>query len=721
VNAHATSTRAPAGFKRVDVLPAGGLGAEHAAGVLRKLYPHATIEADRIANAVIVTASPDALNEMRRVMRSLVAGAPAAPPPPKTTVVNVDKATPADVARALTQQFPGVRVSVLGTQLALSGAPDDVDRAAALATGLDAPAPNVSYSQVYRLRTVEAASVAALLQRSFPGIAATPDATLNAISVVAAPAQQELVAAAIAQLDGARVAASAHVPVSQPGNASPPVIAADGSTIEVVTLRSAVPGPSGAASTSASDIAQALIQSLSRSAPTLKVSVVANAPQLVLNGSQQDVQLAKDLIEQLDLAQKLVVLDTEIYEVDENAEKNLGLGLTTPNSTVPFVGTTYSEITPAAPLTGGTPPPLLGIQALTRSPLSIGFQLNLLVTRGKARVLANPRITTISGRTATIRAGDNLTVLTTAGGSAGTVATTQLQTFQTGVSLDITPIVNAGNYISVTLHPTVNSLTGTSNGIPQISTRDTLTTVAMQAEQTLVIGGLIQDNSNTTETKIPILGDLPLIGKAFRQTDVSHTRNELVIVVTPHIVTPGEQGLSPVGAPLPTPPAWSSLPTLPPQTRAITRPIGRGATPPRALAPAGPPIVTTTPSPVPLAAPSAFAAANTFTYGHPPQNTFAKSSDPIQIFFVTLSPTVLHTGATIRVAAITTSNVAKVTLSTPSVTQALFGQGSGFWQANLPFNPIGLFPGDQNITMVVTATKSDGTTATVQIPVSFAQ
>ena len=79
--------------------------------------------------------------------------------------------------------------------------------------------------------------------------------------------------------------------------------------------------------------------------------------------------------------------------------------------------------------------------------------MNLAVQRGTAKVLANPRITTISGRTATIRAGDNITVLTTAGGSAGTVATTQLQTFQTGVSLDITPIVNSGNFISVTLHP----------------------------------------------------------------------------------------------------------------------------------------------------------------------------------------------------------------------------------------------------------------------------
>ena len=64
------------------------------------------------------------------------------------------------------------------------------------------------------------------------------------------------------------------------------------------------------------------------------------------------------------------MLDTEIYEVDMTDAKNIGLQLVSPNTTQPFVTTTYSETVPAAPLTGGTPPPLLGLQALTRTPLS---------------------------------------------------------------------------------------------------------------------------------------------------------------------------------------------------------------------------------------------------------------------------------------------------------------------------------------------------------------
>ncbi|MDB5028174.1 MAG: hypothetical protein JWO66_1863, partial [Candidatus Eremiobacteraeota bacterium] len=140
---------------------------------------------------------------------------------------------------------------------------------------------------------------------------------------------------------------------------------------------------------------------------------------------------------------------------------------------------------------------------------------------------------------------------------------TQLQTFQTGVTLDITPVVNAGNFITVSLHPTVNSLAGIANGIPQIATRDTQTTVAMREDETLVIGGLIQDTTTRNETKIPLLGDLPLVGRAFRNEAMTRSRNELIITVTPHILTPGGRSVLP-GPPLPAIPSPAPLPTLPP-------------------------------------------------------------------------------------------------------------------------------------------------------------
>jgi type II secretory pathway component GspD/PulD (secretin) len=616
----ATLAPFPPAVLAVQVIRAG-----RAAAVLRALYPRARITVDAGANALVVVAPPEDVAGMRTVLqgidvrdptrpatdavqlhhadpatvaarlRALYAGArialapnrtllieanpadlaqikaligaidtpPATPAPSAAPVeaVRVTKAVPRDVARAVAHQFRDVRASVAGQSVLLGGPPDDVAKAKALVALIDQPQAGVRYTQIYRLRFVDAKSVGELVARSFRDAQVTTDADLNALSVVATAAQHQRIADALAQLDASTaVPASAAAGAAGPGAGGPPVqqpgavdVAAVG--IEVVSLKAAAPGLNGAPSSSATDIATTVTQALQGQAPDLRITVPPNATQLVLAGSPYAIRLAKGLIQQLDVEQKLVVLDTEILEVDESAAKNLGLSFSSP-----VVSSTFTETAPVAP-DGGTPPPFLQFQPLGRTPLSFGLSLNLLIQNGKGRVLADPRITTISGRTATIRAGDNIAILTTTGGGTGTVATTQLQTFQTGVTLDITPVVNAGNFITVALHPTVNSLAGISNGIPQIATRDTQTTVAMREDETLVIGGLIQDTTTRSDTKIPLLGDLPLVGRAFRNQSLNYSRNELIITVTPHVITPGARFVSP-GPPLPAIPAAAPLPTL---------------------------------------------------------------------------------------------------------------------------------------------------------------
>src|SRR4029077_17530598 len=98
------------------------------------------------------------------------------------------------------------------------------------------------------------------------------------------------------------------------------------------------------------------------------------------------------------------------------------------------------EIVPTPPPGQFNSPPLLGLQPVTRTPLSAQFTLNFLIQNGEARVLADPRITTISGHTASIRAGDTSYILTQTGGGAGTVATQPLQPFQTRATPYIPPV-----------------------------------------------------------------------------------------------------------------------------------------------------------------------------------------------------------------------------------------------------------------------------------------
>jgi type II secretory pathway component GspD/PulD (secretin) len=490
--------------------------------------------------------------------------------------------------------------------------------------------------------------------------------------------------------------------------------------IDIVNLKSVAPGLSGAASTTPSDVASALVQTMAGVGQEIRATVVPNQSQLALTGSPYAVALAKQLLDRLDTAPKLVVLDTQILEINETVAKNLGLSFA-PNSALT---TTYSETTPQ-PNAAGLAVPLLGLQPLSRTPLSLQFQLGLAISNGKGRVLADPRITTISGRTASIRAGDNLTVLTTTGGSAGTVATTQLQTFQTGVTLDITPVLNDDNYIVVTLHPVINTVTSyDAEGIPQIATRDTQTTVGLRDGQTLAIGGLIQDDNTRTTTKIPILGDLPLVGPLFRNENVDNTRDELIITVTPHVID------SSVAGPLiPLPPLANPPDTASGHTNFTVSAGASSRTGPIVVAP-GVPIVrpdakpvdpSPSPAPSPGPASNALSATNVFTFGAAPTNNYAAPGDAPKIYFASFSPTVLHAGANVSVAAVTTSNVQKVTIGLGPTTVSLSSIGSGQWEATYPFSLAGLPPNQSSLSLELVASKADGTSTTVPVPVNLTQ
>jgi len=423
--------------------------------------------------------------------------------------------------------------------------------------------------------------------------------------------------------------------------------------------------------------------------------------------------MAKRLIAQLDVTQPLVVLDTEILEVDETVAKNLGLQFASP-----LVTSTFTEVPPSADAFGNAQP-MTGIQPFTRTPISLGVQVNLLIQKGQARILADPRITVISGRTASIRAGDTISILTTTGGGAGTVASTQLQSFQTGVTLDITPVVNAEDYISVTLHPTVNSLEGILNGVPQIATRDAQTTVGLQEDQTLIIGGLIQDSTNRTESRIPILGDLPVVGRAFRNSTLNKNRNELVVAVTPHVLKPGQGYVSP-GPALPVAPTPEALPTLPPQTvLPASRPQSAAQQTSAPVQTLGAPAVGSATPAAPAASPTpqAFSELNVFTYGQAPQNNYAAPGSPAQIFTVRLTPTVLHGATPVSISAITTTNVKSLTLSYGQVKIPIAQSSPGVWQSTLSLQTATSLRG--STALVLTGTKEDRTAVTLSIPVTI--
>lgn len=772
---HVAPTVSPTPGLQPAVITLANIRVDTAEAVLRRLYPHSRIMIDRQARAIIVMDTPDVVQSMRQVVqgidvqdttkpvseavqvriadprlvatrvqtlypgarissgpnktilveaspqdmtqiKALIAAidAPVSTPPPTSQpaeAVRVVQAHPQTVAAAIAHEFGDVRAAVSGSSILLTGPPDDVQKAKALIALIDAPPPDAKYTQVYRLRSVDAKSVGDLITRSFHDVQVTVDTDLNALSVLANASEQQRIADAIAQLDvvpGASVNGSGGLPVQVPGSTTNTAAGPGGANMQVVTLRAAVPGPNQGASTTATDIATAVTQFLQPTAPDLHITVPSNSNQLMVSGSSYTVKLARQLIDQLDVAPPQVVLDTEILEVDENVAKNLGLTFN-----VAALSATYSEIPPQAPPSGGTPPPLLGFQPVTRTPLSAQFTLNFLIQNGKARVLADPRITTISGHTASIRAGDTSYILTTTGGGVGTVATQQLQPFQTGVTLDITPVVNAGNSISVTLHPSVSSLAGTAFNLPQIATRDTQTTVTLSDNQTLIIGGLIQETTSRTDTRTPILGDIPIVGKLFHGVNYTYNRNELIIVVTPHIVQPGQTQAMP-GPPLPAIPTPRPLPTLPPGTQ-LPQPGGLLPILPQASPSPTPNVAAALPKP----APSGQTSDGVFAYGSAPSNNFAGPTDPVTIYYATFSPVALRAGTLVQVSAITSTNVNRLTVGYAGYATQLAPVSAGQWQAAFNFIADNLPVGLRNVQLTMTAYRQDGVSSSISIPVTI--
>jgi general secretion pathway protein D len=244
-----------------------------------------------------------------------------------------------------------------------------------------------------------------------------------------------------------------------------------------------------------------------------------------LRGSPEDIARLKAMIAMIDIPVDSVILETQMVELTETGSKALGIDFANANG----------QLGVATFQTGQFIPP--GIQTgdhLT----SFQFQAALYaeIRKGNGRIVSKPRIAAQSGSTAKIITGDALPILTAITLSGVNGVSQQVQYVNVGVTLQIAPRVSADGYVTSHVYAVVSSVTGFSQGYPTISQRQAETSATVRDGDSFVIGGLTQDENITNNSKIPILGDIPIIGQAFRKDTNSRTKTELYIIVTPHIV-----------------------------------------------------------------------------------------------------------------------------------------------------------------------------------------
>ena len=172
----------------------------------------------------------------------------------------------------------------------------------------------------------------------------------------------------------------------------------------------------------------------------------------------------------------------------------------------------------------------------------INAQIHLLVTQGKARILSRPSVMTLSGEQATIQIGGEIPYSTT---NANNFTNTSFKKY--GIILQFKPVVDAQNRINSAVHTEVSNMSGQSvNGQPIIATRSADSVITLHSGASIVIGGLMDSSETRNVSKIPLLGDIPIIGEFFKHTSKTRDKRELIIVVTPYLVGADEISQSPM-------------------------------------------------------------------------------------------------------------------------------------------------------------------------------
>ena len=268
---------------------------------------------------------------------------------------------------------------------------------------------------------------------------------------------------------------------------------------------------------------------------------------LIVEGTDEQIEQVQEVLANIDRPLKQVMLDFKVVELNETGSKNLGVQWSDEAGAMGVFNTTFAEIVPSLfygsdrhmitneEFSVGEESDLTAFNLGTfgRSPLLIKAALSFVVESSDSKTLASPRIATQSGEQAEVYVGQRYPIVFY-DPRAGQF---QVQYVDIGTKLEATPEVKDDGHVVVELTPTTSSAGNlVNNQYPITYERTAKSKVRVKDGDTIVLGGLISDSEKHSVSKLPLLGDLPIIGALFRYESHSSDRNEVVFMVTPHIM-----------------------------------------------------------------------------------------------------------------------------------------------------------------------------------------
>ena len=309
-----------------------------------------------------------------------------------------------------------------------------------------------------------------------------------------------------------------------------------------------------------------------------KVVADVRTSQLVVVATEKEQAEVEALVAKLDSPTKQVLIEARLVETSMNpktikgidwsgtlAKQNVRFG----NNALPGISPTPSSTDPVTgvitPGTQGTIGGILGNPGVLMNDAAGAFAFNpataflnadglsatlsFLNNNNEAKILASPRTVTLDNEPAHIEAGTLYPIVNVTAGTSQTTGGSQVNYSNLTVRLDVTPRISANNLINLKVTPSVmrlekiQSFESGANGtfdVPVFATRTADTRVMIPSGNTLVMGGLISDTVTESNVKVPILGDLPVLGLLFRQDGKSREKGNLIVFITPTIVQDGD-------------------------------------------------------------------------------------------------------------------------------------------------------------------------------------
>lgn len=259
---------------------------------------------------------------------------------------------------------------------------------------------------------------------------------------------------------------------------------------------------------------------------------------LLILASPSDYEKIEAAIRRLDIVPRQVLVDVTVAEVSLTGDLQFGLEWYFAQSKTIDGGTVFNNGNRGT-LTGFREGATSGAQYIW-SNARVGALMHMLQNDSRAKVISSPHIMVTDNQTAKIQVGQQISVTTQQQSGTATV-TGLVSTFQylnTGILLSVTPHINAGGMVTMDINQEVSTVGDAPAGTnPPINRRAVQSTVVVRSGEMMMLGGLIQDQTNKSASGLPLLSQIPVIGGLFGSQGIKDIRTELVIMITPRVVS----------------------------------------------------------------------------------------------------------------------------------------------------------------------------------------